>query len=377
MARLVTPSGIVILCIFAWMASESELESQLQGLSQGSRHVIGGTAMILFVLSLSTSVNLARAYMAENKVSWQKFPVDVVDYMVEQGISGRIFNSYNVGGYLIYRLSPDSQVYIDGRTGILYPLEHFYRVMDAERSADVLSDEIEKYDINLAVLKNGQANFSMVRDTGKLGLDFPGSQFSLFRKDTPNFPTLGTLLAYPACWNSDLAMALEKEQDKAISLLSNDSPMLPFFRYVSDYNDVKDKSSFLRILEDNPLVSDDLLRFAGHQAIVQNQDSSAYTLFTGIKEKAFSDYMGGALAAVRMHEWKTAEEMLDMGTRFSWSEKTAEISILHSLLTQIRENYSLQLFDEAYMDRLAKRVGEDADFTSSDGLTAMNFCPDS
>jgi len=376
MARLVTPSGIVILCIFAWQVSEIDLGFQLQRLPQGLSRAIGGTVMVLFVLSLASSVNLARAYMEENKVSWIKFPVDVADYMLDQGISGRIFNGYSVGGYLIYRLSPNSQVYIDGRTGILYPLEHFYRLMDAERFPDVLSDEIEKYDINLAVLKNSQENFSLVKDTGKLELDFVGYQFALFRKDEPNFPALGALLAYPACWNADLASALEKEQTRAISLLPVDSQMLPFIRYVIDYNKTVDKNSFLSILEDETRASDALLRFAGHQAIIQNQDSSAYKLLTGIKEKSFSDYLGSAFAAVRMGEWQTAEELLDMGTRLSWSEKPSEISILHGLLTQIRPNSTLDLFDDAYINRLAERIGVSGDSTSTFVPDPQKFCPD-
>ena len=249
----------------------------------------------------------------------------------------------------------------------------FQRVL---KIPNILSEEISKYDINLAILENSQANFSLVRDTGKLELDYVGTSFSLFRKDQANFPALGTLLAYPACWNNDLAKALEIEQARAISLLPAESHMLPFIRYMVDYNDTEDKNSLLKILEDVPRASDALLRFAGHQAIIQSQNSSAYKIFLGINEKAFGDYLGGALAAARMGEWKTAEEMLDMGTRVSWSEKTFEISILYGLLTQIRQHSELGLFDEAYVNRLAEKIGIDGASSSVRSPEAQEFCPD-
>jgi hypothetical protein len=376
MVRLVAPSGIVILCVFAWMMSQTDLDSEFRRLPEKLRKVTGAAVLAIFVLSLMSAISLARLYMKQNRVSGLMFPEDVVDYMVDQGLSGRIFNSYEAGGYLIYRLSPDSQVYIDGRTGILYPLEHFYKVMDAERSPDVLSEEIEKYDINLALLKNSQANYSLARDTEMLALDYIGAKFSLFTRDQANFPILGTLLAYPACWNSGQAEALKKEQQTAIALMPAESQKLAFIRYVIDYDETDEKISFIKFLEDQPGASDELLRFAGHQALVEHQYSSAYKIFLAIKEKAFSDYLGGALASTRMNEWKTAEEMLDMGTRFSWSEKKFEITILYQLLTQIHQNSELTLFDLAYMDRLAEGIDAGEDIQAVSGPTPRDFCPD-
>ncbi|GAG18977.1 unnamed protein product, partial [marine sediment metagenome] len=100
MVRLVTPSGIVILCVFAWIVSEINLEYQLQRIPSGLSHAMGGTVIILLILSLSTAVEQARSFMLENRTSGANFPEDVVDYMIDQGITGRIFNYYGGGGYL-------------------------------------------------------------------------------------------------------------------------------------------------------------------------------------------------------------------------------------------------------------------------------------
>lgn len=48
-------------------------------------------------------------------VTRDRFPVDAVNYMTENQINDRIFNSYNWGGYMIWNLYPQYKVYIDGR----------------------------------------------------------------------------------------------------------------------------------------------------------------------------------------------------------------------------------------------------------------------
>lgn len=314
--------------------------------------------------------------MEENRNSWLIFPEDVVDYMIDQGISGRIYNNYAAGGYLIHRLSPDSQVYIDGRTNILYPIEHYYRHMDAGTSAEILRAEIERYDINLALLDNKHRFFSVMHDTGILALDYVGARFSLFRKDNPNFPTLGTLLAYQACWNPEMYSALKEEQFTAANLLPSNSSLLPYLQFVIDYSNSADRTEFLNNLDEVTIWSDEMLRFAGHQALIHNLDSTAYELFAGIGAKEFSDYLGGAMATASLGEWKAAEETLDMATRFTWSENPSEISVLYGLLIQIRQNAALELFDDAYVNKLAGKAGAESETTTSSIPDPRSFCPD-
>ncbi|GAG27787.1 unnamed protein product, partial [marine sediment metagenome] len=45
----------------------------------------------------------------------EDMPVEAVDYLLKNNLPGEIFNSYDHGSYLIYRLYPERKVYIDGR----------------------------------------------------------------------------------------------------------------------------------------------------------------------------------------------------------------------------------------------------------------------
>ena len=47
-----------------------------------------------------------------------------LDYILEHNLPGPIFNNFDIGSYLIYRLYPKHQVFVDGRPES-YPKEFF------------------------------------------------------------------------------------------------------------------------------------------------------------------------------------------------------------------------------------------------------------
>ena len=54
----------------------------------------------------------------QQKSEAETFPKDAVDWIIENKPKGNIFNSYNWGGYIIWRLYPENLVYIDGRADL-------------------------------------------------------------------------------------------------------------------------------------------------------------------------------------------------------------------------------------------------------------------
>lgn len=48
-------------------------------------------------------------------VSDYDFPVGVSEQVLNSGINGRLFNTYRWGGYLLWRLGPERQIFVDGR----------------------------------------------------------------------------------------------------------------------------------------------------------------------------------------------------------------------------------------------------------------------
>ena len=375
MSRLVTPNGIAVLCIFAWMLSETDQVRFIQHLPRWTNAMIGATAVCIFALYMYSVVWFAQQNMVLNRTFTTGFPKDVTDYMIESGISGRIFNEYEHGGYLIYRLAPDSKVYIDGRTNILYPVEHARRSLEVRLTPESLAQEIEKYDIDLALLNNSKHNFTLVQDTNLLKLDFVGFEHSLFRKENPNFPMIGMLLARPACWKADELPNLLVERDRALEILPERSLAIAYSKLLVDYSVTPDRVSFLSDLKDVHEWNDQMLRFAAYQALAHGLNDTAWEIFARIRAPEFADFLAVALSRIEQKEWRTAEHALDTLTRSKWAAvKRGELEILSQLLVQIRRNDGLELFDDAYLEGLAAQFS--GSVHSGAKPSVSSFCPD-
>lgn len=76
------------------------------------------------------------------------YPVKAVDFIVENAISGRMYNDTNFGSYLMWRLYPGQKVFIDGRFGS-YPTA---RYIEAYSFYFRPGEYLKKYGIEYCVL---------------------------------------------------------------------------------------------------------------------------------------------------------------------------------------------------------------------------------
>lgn len=92
-------------------------------------------------------------------LDWQ--PVEAVEWiktnrynLEEMERAGRIFNLYDWGGYLIWQLWPQYQVFVDGRHTLFAgdPLREYGHVMDGGAET---SDVLQKYDVDLVLVPLG------------------------------------------------------------------------------------------------------------------------------------------------------------------------------------------------------------------------------
>lgn len=86
-------------------------------------------------------------------------PIGASDFIKENNIKGKLFNDYDFGGYLIYALYPKQKVFIDGRIdtyGWDFYLNEYTPFFSGNN--EILKQAINKYDINLFVLKMGKEN---------------------------------------------------------------------------------------------------------------------------------------------------------------------------------------------------------------------------
>jgi hypothetical protein len=108
---------------------------------------------ILAVLALAVTVRALSMYPDEaNQASYaDDAPVAAVDYLKAERPTGRLFNSYNWGGYLIWNLR-DYPVFVDGRTD-LYSQELLTEWLNTVNGIEGWQDTLEKWEIGLVLIE--------------------------------------------------------------------------------------------------------------------------------------------------------------------------------------------------------------------------------
>lgn len=88
---------------------------------------------------------------ARNAFSDNKFPVYAVNHLMQNPVSGNMFNEFTWGGYLLYRMWPEEKVFIDGQTDFYGEnlTREYANVIDAKPGYE---DILKKYDVNLIIV---------------------------------------------------------------------------------------------------------------------------------------------------------------------------------------------------------------------------------
>ncbi|MDI1300739.1 MAG: hypothetical protein PSX71_02430 [bacterium] len=94
---------------FSWYSGRAR-----KGQDMGDKEYLLNWLLLAFILAgflLYYPIQQARNTEALEKT----MPVAATEFILREGIRGRMFNAYHYGGYLIYRLYPAQPVFIDGR----------------------------------------------------------------------------------------------------------------------------------------------------------------------------------------------------------------------------------------------------------------------
>ena len=78
-------------------------------------------------------------------------------FLEREGLDGRVFNSYDNGGYLIWRRFPRNLVFIDGRyDAVLYPESQLEAYMSALKDVNLLTRLCRSWGVEILVMTPGQ-----------------------------------------------------------------------------------------------------------------------------------------------------------------------------------------------------------------------------
>jgi len=157
---------------------------------------------------------------------WSNYPRGTVNFLNQHRVKGRIFNSYGLGGYIIWHLYPSIPVFIDGRTATIYDQDFFWLYNLAEsRRKDVWEKIVERYGIDMVLLldnrEEGYAKLSYWLDEDEnwrlVAFD---DNATLYLRKGVTFDDLIEQYGFRCLKPSDLSMDYAKSRNEDIEYLA-------------------------------------------------------------------------------------------------------------------------------------------------------------
>jgi tetratricopeptide (TPR) repeat protein len=109
----------------------------------GAYLLITAVFCFLFVIPGHNRVNYTKLNLER-----QLFPLAGVEFVKNNPLPGRLYNPYEWGGYIIWKLYPEYQVFIDGRANTIYTEEQYRESLSTMRGDPGWDKILDKYNIN-------------------------------------------------------------------------------------------------------------------------------------------------------------------------------------------------------------------------------------
>ncbi|MCA1557320.1 MAG: hypothetical protein LC731_02130, partial [Acidobacteria bacterium] len=119
--------------------------------------IVLAAALMMSLMNVSKVV--ARQAQAEAKY----FPVSAVEFIRAQNLPDPIFNSYDWGGYLIWKLYPERRVYIDGRADV-YGDAFLMEFLRTSKGEGDWRESLRRYQVRTVIVKPDSPLASLLVD---------------------------------------------------------------------------------------------------------------------------------------------------------------------------------------------------------------------
>jgi hypothetical protein len=136
--------------------------------------VLFNTAIVVAMVVFAV-IRVAQVVQRQPAAESRQFPVGAVAFLQAHPPSGPIFNHYDWGGYLIWKLAPSTPVFIDGRAD-LYGSEMLHDFADAYQLKGPWRQILRRWRIRTAILPQDSALAVCLRAAPGWTVSFQDSQ---------------------------------------------------------------------------------------------------------------------------------------------------------------------------------------------------------
>jgi hypothetical protein len=164
-----------------WVQSQNFTVRQTQQLSPTPAQII----LNILLLLLPGFIAVRKIYdFTTHQAAYenQRVPAAAVAFLQNQRISGPIFNDYNWGGYLIWKLFPSQQVFVDGRADV-YGDAFLFDYLSTYRGERAWRDQLNKFGIKTVLIEPHSSLSSLLRDEQGWHIAFEDNQAVVFTRD--------------------------------------------------------------------------------------------------------------------------------------------------------------------------------------------------
>lgn len=171
---LMAGRNIALFSLAAPMVITRHLSPLLEGFTQSKLRLsssdevstkqawLNGGILLLIILAVIAKCSLVYPASANEKAFRDIFPVGAVEYIKQTKPEGKLFNSYNWGGYLLWNL-PEYPVFIDGRTDLYDDeiIDEWIKVVKGEAGWEATLD---RWDVKIILIEPGMRVTSLLED---------------------------------------------------------------------------------------------------------------------------------------------------------------------------------------------------------------------
>jgi hypothetical protein len=138
-------------------------------------NVVMFNAVIVLAMAVFASVHIAQVIQRQPQAEAQQFPAGAVAFLEAHPSTGPIFNHYDWGGYLIWKLYPSTPVFIDGRAD-LYGKTLLHDFADAYQLKDDWQKILQRWRINTVIVPRDSALATGLRSAPGWTVSYQDSQ---------------------------------------------------------------------------------------------------------------------------------------------------------------------------------------------------------
>ena len=137
--------------------------------------------ILLAGILLIASVRFIQVVQGQAKTEAENFPKTAVDWLLENKPVGNLFNSYNWGGYLIWRMYPQFRVYIDGRADV-YGDSFIFNYLSIYNAEPGWQDKLNHQTVQTILVEPDSPLANVLRQSAAWHIAFSDRESAIFVK---------------------------------------------------------------------------------------------------------------------------------------------------------------------------------------------------